>query len=215
MVCGVRAPCCRALLVVIAWSFSGGVTAMAQEGDAVRMNVLDAARDLLGTERGTVGREWSSSIALAPSDGDSRGGSAHIDLSPAVDEIFGFLHRHGVPLQEQLDEHGKGPIGVYADFHVSPDAPPVKFHLGDRSPEPIGAFYSSHHGFRCAVVWPVDRFTLRLEAGDDSELGYFGIAGVQWVDPHRPLAIGLGVPMNLNGANGSVGFVVQLRMKLN
>jgi hypothetical protein len=60
----------------------------------------------------------------------------------------------------------------------------------------------------------VSRYTLRLEAGEDSELGYFGIAGVQWVDPHRPLAIGIGVPMNLRNANGGVGLVLQLRMNL-
>ena len=55
---------------------------------------------------------------------------------------------------------------------------------------------------------------MRLEAGEDSELGYYGIAGVQWVDPHRPLAIGIGVPINLRSADGGVGLVVQLRMNL-
>ena len=141
-------------------------------------------------------------------------GRQRVDLSPALDEIFGFFHRHGVPLREQVDDEGHGPIGVYANFSVGRDVPAVSFHLGDRSMEPIGAFYSSERGFRCAVVWPINRFTLRLEGGDDSELGYYGIAGMQWVDPRRPIAIGIGVPMNLVGAHGGVGFVIQLRMTL-
>jgi hypothetical protein len=210
---GVERPFRRALLGLMAWSYCWGSAAAAAEDDlGVRMTVLDASRDLLRAEHGLHGHELA--VAVMTDGRLPEASSGHVDLSPVLDEIFGFFHRHGLPLQEQLDEHGHGPVGVFADFHVGRDTPAVNFHLGDRSMEPVGAFYSSAHGFRCAVVWPVDRFTLRLEAGDDSELGYFGIAGVQWVDKHRPLAIGIGLPMNLHGTDGSLGFVLQLRMKL-
>jgi FMN phosphatase YigB (HAD superfamily) len=146
--------------------------------------------------------------------GRRRAPRARLDLSPALDEIFRFFHRHGLPLQPQRDEDGDGPIGVYADFSVGRDMPAVSFHLGDRPIEPLGAFYSNERGFRCAVVWPVKRVTLRLEGGEDSEFGYYGIAGVQWVHPSIPLALGIGLPMNLRDADGDVGFIVQMRMTL-
>jgi hypothetical protein len=213
---GMERPYRRALFGLIAWSCcSVSTVATAQDGSGVRMTVFDASRDLLRAERGLRGHDLAGIAAFAPDGLPAATHRAPIDLSPVLDEVFGFFHRHGVPLQEQLDDDGKGPVGVYADFHVGRDTPAVSFHLGDRSLDPVGAFYSSAHGFRCAVVIPVDRFTLRLEAGDDSELGYFGIAGVQWVDPHWPLAIGIGLPMNLRGAGSNVGVVVQLRMKLN
>ena len=137
-----------------------------------------------------------------------------IDLSPAIDAVFGFLHQHGVPLREQRDEHGDGPVGVQAAVSVGRDLPAVNFNLGDRPVEPLGAFYSAERGFRCAIVWPVERFTLRLEGGEDSEFGYYGIAGVQWIHPRLPLAVGLGVPMNLRDAEGDVGVILQFRMRL-
>ena len=139
---------------------------------------------------------------------------ADIDLSPTIDAMFGFLQQHGLPLREQRDEQGKGPVGVQAAFSVGRHLPAVNFNLGDRSVEPLGAFYSAERGFRCAVVWPVDRFTLRLEGGEDSEFGYYGIAGVQWVHRHLPLAVGVGVPMNLIDAKGDVGVILQFRMRL-
>jgi hypothetical protein len=213
---GMERPYRRALLGFLAWSCcSVGTVATAQDGSGVGMTVLDASRDLLRAEHSVRGHALAGSAMLTPDGLPVAASRAPIDLSPVLDEIFGFFHHHGVPLQEQLDDDGNGPVGVYADFHLRRDTPAVSFHLGDRSLDPVGAFYSSAHGFRCAVVVPVDRFTLRLEAGDDSELGYFGIAGVQWVDPHWPLAIGIGLPMNLRGAGSNVGVVIQLRMKLN
>ncbi len=101
-----------------------------------------------------------------------------------------------------------------AAFSVGRDVPAVSFHLGDRPVEPLGAFYSAERGFRCALVWPIERFTLRLEGGEDSEFGYYGIAGVQWVDRKRRLAIGAGVPMNLRDAEGDVGLILQIRLRL-
>ena len=216
MLRGMERPCRRALVGCIAWwCCSAEPVATAQESAGLRMTVLDASRDLLRSERGLRGREFSGVAAVTPGGDPVAAPRARIDLSPVLDEVFGFFHQHGVPLREQLNEHGEGPVGVYADFYTGRDTPAVSFHIGDRSLEPIGAFYSSAHGFRCALVFPVERFTLRFEAGDDSELGYFGIAGVQWVASHMPLAIGIGLPMNLRGANGSVGLVVQLRMNLN
>jgi hypothetical protein len=205
----------RALLGVVAWSCWASAVLAAEDGSArVSVQLLDASRGLLRSERPFRARDLGGS-AFGHNDGRPvEPLRAHVDLSPALDEIFGFFHRHGVPLQQQLDEDGDGPVGVYADFSLGRDVPAVSFNLGDRSIEPLGAFYSSGHGFRCAVVWPINRFTLRLEGGDDSEFGYYGIAGVQWLDPHRPLALGIGVPMNLRGAEGAVGVVFQLRMNL-
>lgn len=137
-----------------------------------------------------------------------------IDLSPLIDETLHFFRRHGVPLRAQRDEDGGGPVGVMAAFSVGDGSLPVSVHLGDRPLEPIGAFYAPERGFRCAVVWPLDRFTLRLEGGEDSAFGYYGIAGVQWVHPTRPLAVGVGVPLNLRDADGGVGVILQLRLRL-
>jgi hypothetical protein len=205
----------RAMLGVIAWSWCWAGTARAgdQSLTAPTLPLLDASRDLLRAERPFRGRDIGAAFVM--SDGQrtdpARG---EVDLSPALDEIFGFFHRHGLPLQEQLDEDGNGPIGIYAHFSVGRDVPAVSFNLGDRSLEPLGAFYNNERGFRCALVWPIQHFTLRLEGGEDSEFGYYAIAGVQWVDPHRPLAIGIGIPMNLRDAEGDVGFIFQLRMNL-
>ena len=137
-----------------------------------------------------------------------------IDLSPAIDSILGFFNRHGVPLREQHDDKHGNLVGVQAAFSVGRDLPAVNFNIGDRPVEPLGAFYSAERGFRCALVWPVERFTLRLEGGEDSEFGYYGIAGVQWVHPRLPIAAGVGVPMNLRDAEGDIGVIVQFRMRL-
>lgn len=137
-----------------------------------------------------------------------------LDLSPAIDGIFAFFNRHGLPLRQQLDEEGDDIVGVQAAFSVGDDLPAVSFNLGDRPVEPLGAFYSAERGFRCAVVWPIDRFTIRLEGGEDSELGYYGIAGLQWLHPRLPLAAGIGIPMNLRDAEGDVGLIMQFRMRL-
>ena len=201
-------------LIVWSWYWAAAAHAADQAGSTPSLPLLDASRDLLRAERPFRVHDLGEAVFMthdAPRPGTLR---SEVDLSPALDEIFGFFHRHGLPLQEQLDDDGDGPIGVYANFSVGRDMPAVSFHLGDRPMEPLGAFYSSDRGFHCALVWPVKRFTLRLEGGEDSEFGYYGIAGVQWMDSHRPLAIGIGIPMNLRDAQGGVGVVVQLRMNL-
>jgi hypothetical protein len=141
-------------------------------------------------------------------------GRTRLDLSPLAEGVLGLIREQGVPLRGQRDEHGNGPIGVMASFSLGRDVPALSFNLGDRPVDPLGAFYSGDRGFRCALVWPVNRFTLRLEGGEDSEFGYYGIAGVQWMDAKRRLAIGAGIPMNLRDADGDVGAILQLRLRL-
>lgn len=175
--------------------------------------LLDASRDVL-RQRPIVFRGVGAA-GFSITDPHGEVAAPHLDLSPIFDGIFGYLNHHGVPLHPQTDENGDGPIGVYADFSMGRDRAPVSFHLGDRPMERIGAFYSNDRGFRCAVTYPIQHFTVRLEGGEDSELGYYGIAGLQWLDPRRPLAIGVGVPMNLRDTERGIGVVVQLRMSLN
>lgn len=208
--------CRRAVLGLIAWSCCWAEPTLGadESGASAPLPLLEVSRDLLRADRPLHGRDLGFAPFVGPQWRRAEPAPGHVDLSPAIDEIFGFFHRHGLPLQEQRDEDGDGPIGVYADFSVGHDVPAVSFHLGDRPIEPVGAFYSSARGFRCALVWPVNRFTLRLEAGEDSEFGYYAIAGFQWLDPHRPLAIGIGLPMNLRDAAGDIGFIFQLRMNL-
>ena len=208
--------------LVVCWVWSaGGASAAEPEMIGGRVPLFETSRDILRAERPLHGRDLGAAAFAGPGTEEVQPQRKQIDLSPVLDEIFGFLHRHGVPLQEQTDEKGHGPVGVYANFSVGRDVPAVSFHLGDRPIEPLGAFYSNERGFRCAVVWPVSRFTLRLEAGEDSEFGYYGIAGIQWLHPRRPLAIGIGIPMNLRDGkegggvtSGDVGFIFQLRMTL-
>jgi len=202
-----------ALGLVICWS-SWAACARAAESETEQRPLFESPRDMMRLERPLRARDLGAVASTGPGSYELQPQRKQIDVSPVLDEIFGFLHRHGVPLQEQRDEEGHGPVGVYANFSVGRDVPAVSFHLGDRQIEPIGAFYSNERGFRCAVVWPVGHFTLRLEGGEDSELGYYGIAGVQWLHARRPLAIGIGIPMNLQDTKGDVGFVVQLRMNL-
>lgn len=162
-----------------------------------------------------IGRDFAAAaLRGVHTDRMQRRTRPRLDLSPLIGAAVGFLRRSGLPLEAQRDEDGRRAVGVYADVNVAEGLPAVSFHLGDRPREPLGAFYAGGRGFRCALVWPVHRFTLRVEAGEDSEFGYFGIAGVQWVHPKLPLAAGLGIPMNLNNADGDVGLIFQFRMTL-
>jgi hypothetical protein len=201
---------------VLCWAGQGGAAELAATTSL--LPPLEPSSEMLG-ERPFRNLDFSSAAYLA---GALEAGQRpprrklKLDLSPAIDEIFGFFRRHGIPLEQQRDEKGRGPVGVYADFNVAEDLPAVSFHLGDRPIEPLGAFYPVKKGFRCALVWPIHGFTLRIEGGEDSEFGYFGIAGVQWVHPRLPLAAGVGIPMNLRSEeDGDVGVIFQLRMKLN
>lgn len=205
----------RMALVLLGCTWCWALPGTAQ--DTVPTLLLPAAetsRDWY-SERRAPSRDLGNLALLAPLDEmRPRRRRARLDLSPFAHEILNFLRAHGLPLEEQRDEHGKGPVGVYADVSVGEDLPAVSFHLGDRPIEPLGAFYPGKKGFRCAVVWPIERFTLRIEGGEDSEFGYFGIAGVQWVHPRWPFAAGIGVPVNLRDADGDIGVIFQFRMTL-
>lgn len=137
-----------------------------------------------------------------------------LNVEPLVNEIAGMLRDAGVPLHPTRDPAGGRTVGFAAAFHIREDLPAVSFHIADRSPEPIGAFYSRQRGLSWAFIWPVQRFTIRIEGGDDSEFGYFAIAGAQWNHSTRPLSAGIGLPMNLRNADGSIGVILQFRAKL-
>ncbi|MBX3024334.1 hypothetical protein KF840_05430 [bacterium] len=192
---------------------AGASGAAGDDAARLAMPVAEASRALWRAGRpdrfDQIGRD---ATGMPGAEGPPR--RAGIDLSPAVDAIVGFVNQHGIPLRQRRGEPTGELVGVQAAFGVGRDLPAVSVNLGDRSLEPLGAFYSAQRGFRCAVVWPIDRFTLRLEGGEDSEFGYYGIAGVQWLHPRLPLALGVGVPMNLRDAEGDLGVIVQFRMRL-
>jgi hypothetical protein len=99
---------------------------------------------------------------------------------------------------------------------VNGDLPSVYFNVGDHGA--LDAFYANDGGFRFVLKWPLlfaPQFALHLGGGEDSEFGNWAIVGVQWRDPKRPLAIGIGMPVALKNADGNVGVVCQLRMLLN
>lgn len=203
---------CTAIGLLIA----GAVPCAAGEAEpgGLGLPLAEASYDLLGGRRTYRPEDLALRDIGPPVRRDRLHQRLGIDASLVVDSVLGFFRRRGVPLRRQHDERGGGLVGVRAAFAVGRDLPPLSFNLGDRPVEPLGAFYSARRGFRCAVVWPVERFTLRLEGGEDSEFGYFGIVGVQWLSQRLPLAIGVGVPMNLRDAEGDIGAIVQLRMRL-
>ena len=90
-------------------------------------------------------------------------GTAMDDFSPLADQLLSYLQDKGLPLQEQRDAKGRGPIGVTASFNIGEELPAVGFRSGGRPIGPLGAFYSPEKGFRCAVVWPIDRFSFLVQ----------------------------------------------------
>jgi hypothetical protein len=136
-----------------------------------------------------------------------------LDISPLLDGMTDFLRRNGVPVERQRDTGQGHTLGVTASFRVREDLPAMTFELSDHSVEPFGAFYGNE-GFRAGLVMPVGRFTLRVEGGEDSEFGAYGIAGAQWKHATRPLAVGLGLPIHMRNADGIVGLLLQVRAKI-
>lgn len=137
-----------------------------------------------------------------------------LDLTPLVERAIVYVRDLGVPLVEQRDKKGS-PIAVSASFSVGEDMPAIKLHLGDVAPEPFGAFFPGRKGFRWSVIYPVRNLTLRLEAGEDSEFGNVGIAGVQWVHPNQHIAAGIGMPVKMSNSDGAIGAIFQFRLKWN
>lgn len=138
-----------------------------------------------------------------------------LDVEPLLRNVLDVLNQLGIPLRPHHDPRGLRAFGVAASFSVGAEYPAVNFHLADRCPETLTAFYRGGRGLSWAFIWPVERFTLRLEGGDDSEFGSYAIAGAQWNHPRLPLAIGIGIPVRMKHADGLVGAILQVRAKLN
>ena len=138
-----------------------------------------------------------------------------LDVQPFITNLLNVLNLVGIPLRQHHDPRGLRAIGVAASFSVGAEYPAVNFHLADRCPEQLTAFYRGGRGLSWAFIWPSDLFTLRLEGGDDSEFGSYAIAGAQWNHPRLPLAVGIGLPVRMKHADGLVGAIFQVRAKLN
>lgn len=136
-----------------------------------------------------------------------------LDLTPLADMAIAYLKEQGVPIVETRDEKRR-PIAIDAEFAVAGDVPSLKMHLGDRAAEPLGAFYPPERGFRFSVVYPMEQWSLRVEAGDDSEFGSRAVAGLTWVHPNQRYAVGFGLPMRIKHAEGDFGAIMQFRMNL-
>jgi hypothetical protein len=132
-----------------------------------------------------------------------------LDVGPILDRFSGFLRGRGIPVKQHRESPHGDTLALSAAFKVRESLPAVSVMLGDHSPE-TEAFYG-REGFRCALIMPVRSITFRLEAGEDSEFGAFGIAGAQWVDTEKRLAIGIGIPVRLRHAHGALGILLQVR----
>jgi hypothetical protein len=139
-----------------------------------------------------------------------------LDAEPLLRNFLNALNNLGIPVRQHHDPGGLRAIGLAASIDMGDDYPAVNFHIADRCPNTLTAFYrGGRRGLSWAFSWPVERFTLRLEGGDNSEFGSYAIAGVQWNHPRLPLAIGIGLPVRMRHADGMIGGILQLRAKLN
>jgi len=136
-----------------------------------------------------------------------------VDLSPLAEAAIRCVRGWGVPLVEQRNAKGS-PVAVSARFSPAEDMPALNLHIGGGGPEPFGAFFPREKGFRLSITYPVRRFTLRVEAGEDSEFGNVAIAGLQWVHPNQRFAVGFGMPVRMSNSDGAIGAVLQVRLKL-
>lgn len=134
-----------------------------------------------------------------------------LDLTPLAEMAIAYFKEKGLRVEEERDEK-KRPIAISAEFAVGQDVPNVKFHLGDRPNEAIGAFYPPEKGLRFSVVYPMEHWSLRFEGGEDSEFGSLAVAGVTWVHPSKRYAAGFGLPMRMKHAAGDFGAIFQFRM---
>lgn len=138
-----------------------------------------------------------------------------LDAQPLLRNFLDVLNGLGIPLRPHHDPRGLRALGVAASFSVGAEYPDVSFHLADRCPETLTAFYRGGRGLSWAFIWPVEYLTLRLEGGSRSEFGSYAIAGAQWNHPRLPLALGVGVPVHMKHADGLIGAIFQIRAKLN
>jgi hypothetical protein len=162
--------------------------------------------------KSTIAQHW---LWLQFASGASGRPSARVrmDIGPIFRGIGNFLRLQGVAVEEHRRARNNKTNGISASFRPLEEWSPVTFHVGDGSLEPFDAFYGND-GLRWALVWPVRRFTLRFEGGEDSEFGSYGIGGAQWKDTTRNFAVGLGFPLRLRNAEGDFGVILQLRMKV-
>jgi hypothetical protein len=197
---------CTCLVTLVLCGVRGELAA--QSFPALRPNPL-VVLSANGLARRDLYRE---TLRLTPDDARS---VTDVELDGALDSTLALLHQVGVPLRPDRVLAGDDGIAFSAAFRLRGDLPSVTFHVGDRGP--FDAFYANDGGFRWALTWPLrflDRFALHLEGGEDSEFGTFAIADLQWRHPRRPLVIGIGIPMELAHAEGSLGVLCQLRMLL-
>src|SRR5512143_3394115 len=182
--------------------------AAAQSMPALRPNPL-----LVLSANGLARRDlYRETLRLDPDEAPS---AYDVELDAALDSTLDVLHRVGVPLRPDRVLAGDDGIAFSAASRLRGDLPSVTFHIGDRGP--FDAFYANAGGFRWALTWPlhfVDRIALHLEGGEDSEFGTFAVADLQWRHPRLPLVIGIGVPVGLAHAEGSLGMLCQMRMLL-
>ena len=93
-----------------------------------------------------------------------------LDAEPLLRNFLGMLNNLGIPLRQHHDPRGRRAFGVAASFNIGDEYPAVNFHIADRNPDTLTPFYRGR-GLSWAFIWPAERFTLRLEGGDDSEFG--------------------------------------------
>lgn len=137
-----------------------------------------------------------------------------LDVAPLIDEAVAFLRSQGIPLRNESDRPGVDGVLVSASFRVRDDLPAIGFHAGSENPDPRDAFYARESDASVAFILPFDEFQFRIEGGDDSNFGYYGIGGVQWQPRGKGLVAGIGVPVRLRNAKGDAGVVFQVRLTL-
>jgi hypothetical protein len=197
------------MLLMVAWSRPSAAQEVAFTDPSLVPPFEETVRFL--TPKSTFAEHWV--LLQFSSPGSRPVGRLRMDIGPVFRALGNFLRRQGVAVDEHLRRGGRKTAGISASFRPAEKLSPVSFHVGDGSLEPFDAFYGND-GLRWALVWPVSRFTLRFEGGEDSEFGSYGIAGAQWKDREKRIAIGLGFPMRLRNADGEFGVIMQLRMKV-
>lgn len=137
-----------------------------------------------------------------------------LDVEPFVADVLHVIRDIGIPLRGYRDPKSARTIGVTASFGVGEEFPAIGFHLADRAPDVLTAFYRGGKGLSWGFVWPVGQLMIRFEGGKGSEFGSLAIAGAQWNHPELPLAVGVGVPLRMKDAEGEIGVIVQVRARL-